>query len=235
MDRLDRVEAILEETSKDRKKMQKEMQEERKRDRKEMQEERKRDRKEMQEERKRDREEMQEERKRDREERKKEKEERKKDREETERLIKAIGTDLGGVTRNMSRETEQFFARGIKKNGLRIGPYQFDDIKTNEKYQHPERGEVEIDIYLPNSTVSGIGEVKNVLRAKDVRNHRDKRIPKFIDIYPEYRHKKIIGIVAGKVIHEDAVKLAHSYGFVILAPEGQDLKIDASAIKALKL
>ena len=115
---------------------------------------------------------------------------------ETERLIKAIGTDLGGVTRNMSRETEQFFARGIKKNGLRIGPYQFDDIKTNEKYQHPERGEVEIDIYLPNSTVSGIGEVKNVLRAKDVRNHRDKRIPKFIDIYPEYRNKKIIGIVA---------------------------------------
>ena len=150
--------------------------------------------------------------------------------------VSAQLAEVGGFINNNARETEEFFAKGIKKNNLQIGKYQFDEIDTNVSCWRPRHGVVaEIDIYLENGSAIALIEVKNTLHSNDVKKHRKKRIPKFLQLYPNDEDKEVIGMVAGKVINSDALELAHKYGFVVLFPEGQDLKIDDSAMKALKL
>ena len=159
-------------------------------------------------------------------------------RETDERIDKVSAqlAEVGSFINNNARETEEFFAGGIKKNNLQIGKYQFNEIDTNVTCWRPRHGVVaEIDIYLENGSAIALIEVKNTLHKNDVEKHRDKRIPKFLQLYPNDEDKEVIGMVAGKVINSDALELAHKYGFVILSPEGQELKIDDSAMKALKI
>ena len=72
-----------------------------------------------------------------------------------------------------------------------MGKYQFDDMKTNQKCWSPNcREEIEIDIFLENGEFVALCEVKNLLYANDVKKHQEKRIPKFMEIYPNYVSQK---------------------------------------------
>ena len=154
---------------------------------------------------------------------------------ETWRMINQFHKDFGGFTTNAGRETEEIFAKSIEKNNFKVGQYQFNFLDINARRRQSKKSEVEIDLLLSNTKVVGVLEVKSALRASDVEDHFKKRLPNFRKFFPEYKDKKIIGLVAGKVIDEDALNLAHDYGFVVLTTEGQEIKIDDEYARELEL
>ena len=155
--------------------------------------------------------------------------------EKTSEKLEAIIEQYGGFIKNSSRETEEFFVRAIEKNGLQIGNYQFKFLDANLKRKKPKIGETEIDILLVNGSIAAVTEVKSTLHLNDVIKYRDVRLPKFRALFSEHRKKRLLGVVAGKVINQDALELAHDCGFVILSPEGQDIKVDDSFQRELDI
>ena len=153
---------------------------------------------------------------------------------ETARVVEKTSKNFNGFINNSSRETEEFFSKAIKRNNLKIGESQFDWMRTNIS-SNSKKGHtiIEIDILLLNSQLLAVVEVKTTLHQNDVKNFLEKQIPLFRACFPEHRDKKIIGMVAGKVVNADARELAHKAGFTILTPEGGNLIIDDSCQRVL--
>ena len=143
--------------------------------------------------------------------------------------------EFGGFVSNAGRETEELFIKSIEKNDLKIGDYQFDFLRPNVSARSKSIGEVEVDLLLLNTDILGLLEVKSTLHKNDVQEHFEKRLPKFRELFPEYKDKQIIGMVGGKVVNADAVKLAHDCGFVVLTPKEQGLKVDDEYARVLKM
>ena len=144
-------------------------------------------------------------------------------------------TKFNGFVSNAGRETEELFIKSIEKNDLKIGDYQFDFLNANVSRRSKSIGEVEVDLLLLNTDILGLLEVKSTLHKNDVQEHFEKRLPKFRELFSEYRDKQIIGMVGGKVVNADAVKLAHDCGFVVLTPKEQGLKVDDEYVRVLKM
>ena len=142
---------------------------------------------------------------------------------------------FNGFVTNTGRETEELFIKSIEKNNLKVGQYQFDFLDPNAKRQSNKKGEVEIDLLLLNTNSVGVLEVKSILHRNDVQEHFEKRLPKFKELFPEHRDKKMIGMVAGKVVNAEAVKLAHDHGFVVVTPEGHGLKVDDEYARTIEM
>ena len=155
--------------------------------------------------------------------------------EKTDKQVRRISRDFGGFINNSARETEEFFYKAIKKNNLKIAGNKFDSIYLNVFSNAHKKGhrEMEIDILLLNSQVLAVVEVKTTLHQNDVKNFLEKQIPLFRACFPEHRDKKIIGMVAGKVVNDDARELAHKAGFTILTPEDGNLIVDDSCQRVL--
>ena len=154
---------------------------------------------------------------------------------ETDRIVRQISKDFGGFSNNAARETEEFFSKAIEKKELKIKKVQFDWMGTNVVRKSSRKGgrEIEIDILLLNSQVLSLVEVKSTLHQNDVKNFLEKQIPLFRSCFPEHRDKKIIGMVAGKVVNAEARELAHKAGLTILTPKGGELLIDDSCQREL--
>ena len=154
---------------------------------------------------------------------------------ETARIVEKTSKNFNGFINNSSRETEEFFYQAIQKNKLKIAGYDFDSIDLNVCREAHKRGHrsIEIDILLLNSQVLAVVEVKTTLHQNDVKNFLEKQIPLFRACFPEHRDKKIIGMVAGKVVNADARELAHKAGFTILTLADGNLIIDDSCQRVL--
>ena len=139
----------------------------------------------------------------------------------------------GNYVDNQGRKVEDFFIQGIRKNNLRVGALEFDDIFPTATRANKRRGNIEVDALLLNGTVVGILEVKSTLHRNDVNKVKNSLIPKFRELYPEYRDKQLAILVAGELINPDANDLAREMGFIVLSPNNQDLSVDDSCYRAM--
>ena len=139
----------------------------------------------------------------------------------------------GSYVDNQGRKVEDFFIQGIRKNNLRVGALEFDDIFPTATRANKRRGDIEVDALLLNGAVVGILEVKSTLHRNDVNKVKDSLIPRFRELYPEYQDKQLAVLVAGKLINPDANDLAREMGFIVLSPNNQDLSVDDSCYRAM--
>ena len=139
----------------------------------------------------------------------------------------------GNYVDNQGRKVEDFFIQGIRKNNLRVGALEFDDIFPTATRANKRRGDIEVDALLLNGTVVGILEVKSTLHRNDVNKVKDSLIPRFRELYPEYQDKQLAVLVAGELINPDANDLAREMGFIVLSPNNQDLSVDDSCYRAM--
>ena len=139
----------------------------------------------------------------------------------------------GSYVDNQGRKVEDFFIQGIRKNNLRVGALEFDDIFPTATRANKRRGDIEVDALLLNGTVVGILEVKSTLHRNDVNKVKDLLIPRFRELYPEYQDKQLAVLVAGELINPDANDLAREMGFIVLSPNNQDLSVDDSCYRAM--
>ena len=139
----------------------------------------------------------------------------------------------GNYVDNQGRKVEDFFIQGIRKNNLRVGALEFDDIFPTATRANKRRGDIEVDALLLNGTVVGILEVKSTLHRNDVHKVKNSLIPRFRELYPEYQDKQLAVLVAGELINPDANDLAREMGFIVLSPNNQDLSVDDSCYRAM--
>ena len=152
--------------------------------------------------------------------------------EDRQRWAEFIQT-YGNYVDNQGRKVEDFFIQGIRKNNLRVGALEFDDIFPTATRANKRRGDIEVDALLLNGAVVGILEVKSTLHRNDVNKVKNSLIPRFRELYPEYQDKQLAVLVAGELINPDANDLAREMGFIVLSPNNQDLSVDDSCYRAM--
>ncbi|MEW5694005.1 MAG: DUF3782 domain-containing protein, partial [Candidatus Hydrogenedentota bacterium] len=67
-------------------------------------------------------------------------------------------------------------------------------------------------------------EVKSNLTIREV-NKIEEALSQFIEFFPEYRGKKVIGVASGIRFEKGAGRYAEEQGLYVLAPSGEDIRI----------
>ena len=82
----------------------------------------------------------------------------------------------------------------------------------------------EYDFIAPNGELALAGALKARLTRDDVALFSDSLLSNdFREMFPEYAHLPVYGVVAGLVIDEDAAVLARKRGFIIMRMEGGEI------------
>ena len=135
--------------------------------------------------------------------------------------------ELHSHIKNDADACEQRFIDGLKLQNLVIAGVTFDDIYSNQTKDR--RGDhIELDALLVNGDSIAIMEVKKRLHVNDVIKVRDNLIARFRHMYPEHQDKRLMVLVAGENINDDAAATALEAGFVILSFKTQELQIQNS-------
>ncbi len=159
---------------------------------------------------------------------------------ETDRKMR----ELSEETRRQSQETNQkinkvsqaigqlggrwgeFIESMVKPAAVRL--FQQRGLAVHEIYHHVTSNRnglaAEIDLLVTNDEYCVAIEVKSFLSVDDVKEHRE-RLEKFKILFPRYSDTKLLGAIAGAVIHEDVAKYAYRQGFFVLGQKGENMEI----------
>ncbi|MBV6494556.1 MAG: hypothetical protein LDLANPLL_02589 [Turneriella sp.] len=148
---------------------------------------------------------------------------------ETDRFLKEIGKQVGGIGNVNGRilEDQIFYALERRPN---LNGIAFDAVSRDWKRRKDDK-EAQFDIVLETETAVGVVEVKQRLEHEDVVRFAEKTLPAFRDFYPDLSAKKLIAAVAGATIDDAAFQAAVGYGFYVLTPEGDTLKVLSDKVK----
>ena len=142
---------------------------------------------------------------------------------EKERAIKVAELDAkldkfgrlyGGLGNNIGEQAEEFFYQGFKNNP-RINNLQFEAVDRNVSMHGKE-----YDIVLYNGNTLALFSIKHKLHPKDIEHFVSKDIPKFIEIFPQYKDYTIYGGVGALSLKPDVYKQAQDAGLFVFTQSG---------------
>lgn len=145
----------------------------------------------------------------------------------TERQVEKTNQTVERFIGNYSYRAEQFFIKAIKKQALKIGDFQFDELYPNFTKQSRHSG-IEIDALLVNSRVVAIVEIKTTLHPNDIERMSDK-IKRFRQQCPNYNELKLLVVVAGETVYQESKEKALEEGYVVLESDHEKMKMDLSS------
>jgi hypothetical protein len=149
---------------------------------------------------------------------------------ETDRLIKDLSKQVGGIDRNTGHHAEQYFQDALGE-GLTFGGEKYDKMIPNLKYRHKNIN-AEFDIVLVNGKVTALIEVKNRIRPDFVEDIAEKKLVDFKKYYPEYIKDKIYLGIAGFSFEEGVLKDAEDRGIGIIRQVGKSIEMSKYSLKA---
>ena len=79
-----------------------------------------------------------------------------------------------------------------------------------------KKGAGEYDIVAVNGDAVLVIEVKNKLQKRMVDKFVEKKLPKFKEIFPEYRERRIFGGMGALVVKDDISRYAEKAGLYVL-------------------
>ena len=146
---------------------------------------------------------------------------------ETDRSIKALTKQMGGLHNSFGEMAEHLVAPGIVERFNNLG-YHFDGIADRGFKILDEKGnlKIEIDILLENGDYILVVEVKADVRKNDIEHHIKR-----LEIFREYRNKhndirKIRGAIAGAVFYPNIKEMVLENGLYVLEQAGDTMKMD---------
>ncbi|MBF0132377.1 MAG: DUF3782 domain-containing protein [Magnetococcales bacterium] len=81
---------------------------------------------------------------------------------------------------------------------------------------------IEIDLFVVNTDITILVEVKSKLTSDDVRDHLT-RFAAFKEFFPEYADKRTMGAVAAMVIEDHVIRFAIKNGLFVIMQAGETL------------
>ncbi len=139
---------------------------------------------------------------------------------ETERLVRDVTKNIGGLNNSVGEVAEEYFLRALEKlpevAGVKI-------LRVGKLYGQTKELQREYDVVLFGRNTLIAVEVKHKLETKDVIAYCEKSLPVLKQLFPEYAAYRVIGGVAGMTAKKGAVKLAIENGLLVFTQTGQKL------------
>jgi hypothetical protein len=146
---------------------------------------------------------------------------------ETNRVVKAVSWQMGGLHNSFGEMAEFMVAPGVADLFNDIGfhitesPIHNRDIRDEQK-----RTLAQVDLLMGNGDYIIAVEVKTSLGEKDIEEHRRR-----LEILHEHISKtgdrrKVIGGMAVAVLNETGRKAILDAGFYLIVPSGSYMKLD---------
>lgn len=148
---------------------------------------------------------------------------------ETERQFRETAKKINQVSQAIGQlggRWGEFIESMVKPAAVRL--FQQRGLAAHEISHHVTGNRnglaAEIDLLVTNDEYCVAIEVKSFLSIDDVKEHRE-RLEKFKMLFLRYSDAKLLGAVAGAVIHEDVAKYAYRQGFFVLGQKGENMEI----------
>ena len=120
--------------------------------------------------------------------------------------------------------------RIFQEAGFDIDRYHRNMKKKNKQNQN----EMEVDLVMLNCTLAIVVEIKTDCRKKDI-DHFLRQMPKFRNLFPEFRDKEILAAVAALNYDRDAANYAHEQGLLVISTtDGDNFTLEPSNRESLK-
>ncbi len=142
---------------------------------------------------------------------------------ETDRKLSKIGRLVGNMGRNTGAYAEEYFYHRLKNHNQLLN-IKFSLIDRDVKRENGTL-DGQYDLVLHNGQYLFVVEIKYKLHPNDVIKFKEKALPKFKKLFPEYNDKKLYIVLAGMVVIPDCKQLCEDYGFLLLTQAGKDITI----------
>ena len=140
--------------------------------------------------------------------------------EEFDRRMDQIAKQIGGFTNNYSEALEEEFFRAMEGE-MRIGDIPLNEVRRNSRNRY------EYDIVGINGDCVAVGEIKHKLLPKDVIKFAEERLPYYAEDFPGVaKNRKVLGMIGGGLIPEDAQMEAEKRGLMILRLKNKKLVVE---------
>jgi rRNA-processing protein FCF1 len=142
---------------------------------------------------------------------------------ETDRLMKELQKQYGGISNSNGEMAEEYFYRAFKRNKTLVNE-TFDRILRN-KCINNGTWEAEFDILLLNGKSVAIIEVKYRANDNITLKKLISRIAPFKALFPDYKNHNIYLGVAAMSFDKHLAKRLHNAGIVTIHQEGKKVVV----------
>jgi hypothetical protein len=129
----------------------------------------------------------------------------------TDEKLDRIGTQLADLGLVQGEVAEDLFYRNVR-GVFRKRRMQFKEVLRNLK----KKGVAEYDIVAVNGEAVLVVEVKNKLEKRMVDRFLTEKLPRFPEVFPEFRGRKILGAMGALVVREEVGRYAEKAGLFVL-------------------
>ena len=137
-------------------------------------------------------------------------------REESQRRMDDINQRMGGVNNVQGEIAEDLFRRNIKE-ALKEFDMDMDEVYHNLKAP----GVGEYDVVAVNGSEAVVVEIKNKLKANDIRKFYEIQLPRFKTAFPQFTNYKVYGGLGALVMSNEQETEIAAMGLFVLT-QGQD-------------
>jgi DNA segregation ATPase FtsK/SpoIIIE-like protein len=145
---------------------------------------------------------------------------------ETERVIKALGEQMGGLHRSFGEMAEHLVAPGIVDRFNEIGFHIMRTTHGMKILGEKKKVRTEVDLLMENGDYIIAVEVKARFGGKDIDEHRKQLEIVREDANRMGDHRKILGGMAVAILNEDEKKAIIDAGFYLIEQSGDTMKMD---------
>ena len=142
----------------------------------------------------------------------------------TEKTIAELSKNIGGLGNSLGRLTETLFSAELWRKFNDLG-YPFTKQGPHVKFVDEKKVLAEADYLLENGEYVMVVEVKTELNSENIADHlqRIEKIRRYFDKHGDTR--KLVGAVAGGVVHENVLKYAQKQGLYVIVQTGDSTTI----------
>jgi hypothetical protein len=148
----------------------------------------------------------------------------------TEDKLKEVGRQLGEIGHSSGDAAEEFFYNALDTHKY-LGNIKFDEISKNIKAKK-HRLEDEYDIFLENGNSVAVIEVKHKVKKDHITKLLDKKVKNFRILFPDYKNYKLFIAIAGLAFEHKTEEYATENGIVVLKQNGNILEVNSKLMKA---
>lgn len=135
--------------------------------------------------------------------------------EKTSKKLDNIGIMLGEMGIIQGKVAEDLFYRNVPHVFARKDII-FSDVRRNVR----KKGVAEYDIVASDKDTVLVVEVKNKLEKHMIDRFADEKLPRFRQIFPEYRDFKVIGGMGALVVDDGVGRYAEKKGLYVMTQNG---------------
>jgi chromosome segregation ATPase len=134
----------------------------------------------------------------------------------TIKKLDKIGEQLGDMGIVQGKVAEDLFYRNVKSL-FKQKDMKFSNVQRNVK----RKGVAEYDIVASDKDNVLIIEVKNKMERRMIDKFLTTKIPKFKQVFPQYKDYRIFGGVGSLVMQDDVGRYAEKKGLFVLTQNGE--------------